>query len=173
MTEALRSLSITDLSSLLWPRPTSGAGEVSLLPCFPDLPCSLSKPVRGSCCLYNGGRTASNSGGRCACPYLLCKRRFCPTTKRFRYFIGCSLSFISPILTCLLTKGFSLTVHHHLLTEPAAQSGLTTPPVQRCQSAGRSPPSSLSLKELAWHKQRSKVFLCIFARVFFASLREK
>jgi hypothetical protein len=33
---------------------------------------------------------------------------------------------------------------------------LTTPPVQRCQSAGRSPPSSLSLKELAWHKQSHK-----------------
>jgi hypothetical protein len=33
---------------------------------------------------------------------------------------------------------------------------LTTPPVQRCQSAGRSPPSSLSLKELAWHKQRRR-----------------
>jgi hypothetical protein len=39
---------------------------------------------------------------------------------------------------------------------------LTTPPVQRCQSAGRSPPSSLSLKELAWHKQSHKVFFLAY-----------
>src|SRR6185437_10987185 len=45
-------------SSLLWLRPTSGEGKVLLRLSPPDLPCSLSKPVSGSCCLYNGVRIA-------------------------------------------------------------------------------------------------------------------
>jgi hypothetical protein len=54
-------------------------------------------------------------------------------------------------------RGFSLTVHHRFLTKAAAQSGLTTPPAQRCQSARKFSLPSLSLKELAWHKHWRQV----------------
>ncbi len=131
-------------------------GKCHFASCSLHLPCSLSKPVTGSCCLYNGVRTAGNSGVRRACPSLLCIRRFCNTTKRFRYFFSSSFAFISLSLTCLFYSSFSLSVHHRFLTKAAAQSGLTTPPVQCCPSAKSFSLPSLSLKELAWHKQRKQ-----------------
>lgn len=71
-----------------------------------ELPCSLSKPASGSCCLYNGVHAASKQVAAALCPSLLCTRRFCNTTKRFRYFISSSPSFISLMRTCPFAKAF-------------------------------------------------------------------
>ena len=68
-----------------------------------------------------------------ACFYILCKMRFRPTTFAIstlhQRFI-CIHLLKAHLTPC---RAFSLSVHHSSLAAFAAQSGLVTPPVQRCR----------------------------------------
>jgi len=103
--------------------------------CFPsDIPCSLSKPVSGSCCLYSGVHIAGKQVAAMLVPSSLPEGGFAArivVSLLYQQFTRVHL----PNTQMPFLKGFSLSVHHHRLTALAAQSILITPPVQRYRRA--------------------------------------
>ena len=105
MTEALRSTSITEVSSLLWLHPTSGVARyrLTLFPRISHVPFQSLCQVHAACitvCVQPVNRLP---------PYLSqphSEKMVLHHNWRFRYFISSSLAFISLTRTCLFTKAF-------------------------------------------------------------------
>src|ERR1035437_2324644 len=108
MTEALRSISITDVSSLLWLRPTSEADEYYSFLFF----LRISHVLFQSLCQVHAACITVRTQPVNRLPLRLSQPHSQKVVLhhiwRFRYFFSSSLTFISLTLTCLFKRLFSV-----------------------------------------------------------------
>ena len=133
--------------------------------CSADLPCSLSTPVYGSCCLYNGVRTASNQVTAVLVPASFAKGGFAPQLSDFVTSSAVHLRSSPKHLPALLQELFS--VRSPPLSYKNSSAEWFDNPACTALPEGQRLLSSFSIVErtcMAQTKMKEKASLCLLCR---------